>query len=152
MLKEGKENNLLMSQKVEKISTGHPVSAPVPWEISPLICISLLAIYTHLWEKLIHQLSWASLCSQNHSKRIRHKLSSNIRRPRLSGFVPYARLTLSQWNFALIPILVKWWVSREQCHDLQDWEEKQLDIMSVGYKNGGRALHEENKNISNSSI
>jgi len=43
-------------------------------------------------------------------------------------------------------------VRREQCHDLQDWEEKQLDIMSIGYKKEGRALHEENEKITNSSI
>lgn len=43
-------------------------------------------------------------------------------------------------------------MGREQCNGLQDWEEKQLDIMSIGYKKGGRALHEENENVTNSSI
>lgn len=34
----------------------------------------------------------------------------------------------------------------------RDWEEKQLGIMSIGYKKGGRALHEENENITSSSL
>lgn len=125
---------------------------PSPGRYHQHCCISLLAIYTRLWEELIYQLSWAFFCNQDGSKGIRHELSSNIWRPRLSAFVPYAGLTLSQWSFVWSPILIKWWVGREQCNGLQDWEEKQLDIMSIGYKKGGRALHEENENVTNSSI